>query len=273
MPQESSPGQAVKDIEAAMRAMDGYSAPSRSPGSSKRAVPSEPTKSAQAGSSVGNVERKGRKTGSAAPFYSRVLRFTAGTVIAIVLPFFVLVRTSVWLNQSYSVWPWLAVAAGMIVTAILLITYVAWIRWKVGSRVRFSKGVAKGALVLVGLFVGYSALYISAANVKTEQVRETYVALHPMLRMAVSTLIVIDGELVVTDGMRVAEDYERMGLTINEGSLHYRQQNGYVHAVDLRTRGRAEWKNVLMTIYFKITGFRTLRHTGTADHLHVSLPV
>jgi len=28
-----------------------------------------------------------------------------------------------------------------------------------------------------------------------------------------------------------------------------------------------------MTIYFKIAGFRSLRHTGTADHLHVSLPV
>jgi hypothetical protein len=45
-----------------------------------------------------------------------------------------------------------------------------------------------------------------------------------------------------------------------------------VHAVDLRTIGRAEWKNVLLNWYFRSMGFRTLRHVGTADHLHVSLP-
>ena len=64
-----------------------------------------------------------------------------------------------------------------------------------------------------------------------------------------------------------------MGLPVNESSLHFEQANGYVHALDLRTQGRAVWKNTASIWWFKLLGFRTLRHVGTADHLHVSLPV
>ncbi|MFV1981287.1 MAG: hypothetical protein ACC655_09060, partial [Rhodothermia bacterium] len=135
-------------------------------------------------------------------------------------------------------------------------------------------GVTRGLAILVAIYVGYTAMYISAANVKTDDVRATYTSLHPLLRLGVSTFMLADQEVVMTDAQRQPEDYARMGLPVNEGSLHFRQDgSGYVHAVDLRTNGRGEWKNFLMTLYFKIAGFRTLRHTGTADHLHVSLPV
>jgi len=42
--------------------------------------------------------------------------------------------------------------------------------------------------------------------------------------------------------------------------------------LDLRTIGRSERRNRLTAAYFQLMGFRTLRHLGTADHLHVSLP-
>jgi hypothetical protein len=64
-----------------------------------------------------------------------------------------------------------------------------------------------------------------------------------------------------------------MGLPPYERSLHLRQDDGYAHAVDLRTAGRSEWRNFLMRSYYRLMGFRTLRHVGTADHLHVSLPL
>ncbi len=66
---------------------------------------------------------------------------------------------------------------------------------------------------------------------------------------------------------------ERMGLQTMRRSLHYRQRDNYVHAVDLRTTGQSEWRNGLMPWYLQLVGFRTLRHVGTADHLHVSLPL
>jgi hypothetical protein len=32
-------------------------------------------------------------------------------------------------------------------------------------------------------------------------------------------------------------------------------------------------RNGLVRLYFEALGFRTLRHVGTADHLHVALPL
>jgi hypothetical protein len=64
-----------------------------------------------------------------------------------------------------------------------------------------------------------------------------------------------------------------MGLPVYESSLHYRQQDGYVHAMDLRTIGRSGFRNWATKSYFQLLGFRVIRHVGTADHFHISLPV
>ena len=73
------------------------------------------------------------------------------------------------------------------------------------------------------------------------------------------------------DMSRELDDYARMGLPPLDNSLHFPQSSGYVHAVDLRTVGRPAWKNWTTVVYFRVLGFRTLRHVGSADHLHVSL--
>jgi len=82
----------------------------------------------------------------------------------------------------------------------------------------------------------------------------------------------IDKEAVITDTNRVPEDYKRMGLKTNRSSLHYEQEDGYAYAIDLRVRGKSEIRNKLTQWYFDWMGFNTLRHGGSADHLHVSLP-
>ena len=41
---------------------------------------------------------------------------------------------------------------------------------------------------------------------------------------------------------------------------------------DVRTRYRSGLRNNLAQIYFEIIEFDTLRHSGSRDHLHVSLP-
>ena len=89
--------------------------------------------------------------------------------------------------------------------------------------------------------------------------------------VALSTIVLVDPDLVVTDMGRVPESYRRMGLPVNHRTKHYRQSDGWVHAVDLRTRGRGEIRNRVVQLYFWSMGFSTLRHVGTADHLHVQL--
>lgn len=235
----------------------------------------EPARAPRERSKVGRATALSTEapTRAKGPLHQRVITLLVGAVVAVMLPFYILLRLSVYLNQTYQVWSWVSIAGGMVATVLLLMLYAAWARWRIGSGFKFSKGVARGLMVLVAMYVGYTAMYISGANVKTEEVRETYTALHPLMRLGVSTFMLADGEVVMTDAERVPEDYAKMGLPLNEGSLHFKQESGYVHAMDLRTKGREEWKNFLMTIYFKAMGFRTLRHAGTADHLHVSLPL
>jgi hypothetical protein len=202
-----------------------------------------------------------------------VVRWICAVVAVSVLPFLVLVRLSVLLYSGYGVWPWISVLCGAVAAAAVLSVFALIVTRVLTGSFRTPRYLKR---VLVGLTVaycGYSALYVSAANVKTDDVRTAYASLHPSLRVALSTWMLADPKLVITDAERTVEDYARMGLRPNERSLHLTTSSGYVHAVDLRTIGRPEWRNFVTTIYFKVMGFRVRRHIGTADHLHVSLPV
>ena len=110
------------------------------------------------------------------------------------------------------------------------------------------------------------------ARLQSDAVRSEYGELHPLLRTSIATLLLVDDELLITDLSRRPEDYARMGLPTNSSSLHYPQEDGYVHAMDLHTREHSFLRNRLTQAYFEMLGFRTLRHVGTADHLHVALP-
>ena len=130
----------------------------------------------------------------------------------------------------------------------------------------------RGSLLVVACALLYALLTFSATNVVSPDVRATYTQLHPLLRVSLSTLLLIDSDLVVTDIARVPADYAVMDLPMNRESLHFEQSDGYVHAVDLRTRGRIPLRNWLLERALRGLGFDTLRHRGTADHLRVSLP-
>lgn len=119
-----------------------------------------------------------------------------------------------------------------------------------------------------------SLFYISKVNAKSPEIREVYRSMHPILRVAISSATLADGDLVITDIERISSDYFEMGLPVNPTSLHYKQpETGYVHAVDLRTNDRGMLRNYMLQFSLEVMGFQTLRHVGTADHLHVSLPV
>ena len=188
----------------------------------------------------------------------------------VALPFVVLVRGAVFFYEYGHVPAWLALSVSALLTIGLVTLYARELLRKFAGRPR-SLVLAKWvALPLVVFYCGFSLLYLSRVNAKPE-VRAYYRTVHPLLRLALSTWILVDDRLIVTDMRRAREDYARMGLPVNETSLHYRQADGWVHAVDLRTANRGWFRNRLVQFYFWGMGFNTLRHVGTADHLHVDV--
>lgn len=196
-----------------------------------------------------------------------------GLLIALIVPFFVLVRTSVYMYGVYEFNGWLALAIGVAATILLLTGYGLFFAYRYGKRLRIHKYVIRSIIVLVTAYTLYGALYYSSMNTKTDDINSYYRSLHPIMRVALTTITLANSNLIVTDIQREPEDYAQMGLPQKQHSLHYVQSDGYVHAVDLRTRGRAEWKNWLTRATFHLVGLQSIRHVGTADHLHVYLPL
>lgn len=203
----------------------------------------------------------------------RFLAVSAGIFALVVFPFFLLVRTSVYLMSAYGVSGWTALGGGAAATILLLIAYLHLLFRKIENKKLLLKYSLAGTSATVVGFCIFSLFYLSGVNTKSPEVRDLYRSMHPVLRVAVTTATLADGGLVITDIKRVPDDYGRMGLPVNHTSLHYRQENGYVYAVDLRTRDRGIIRNALLQASLELMGFRTLRHTGTADHLHVELTV
>lgn len=216
-----------------------------------------------------------KKTKRKLPLFLRVILFPFWLVLVIVLPFILLIRVSVFMYAQFDLNPWLCLAIGAVPTFILTFIYLNRITKAFSSKKKTTEGARKInlriAIVLVGGFVAYTVFFLSGNNAKTTQVKGEYHSVHPLLRTTVGTLAIFDRDMVITDMSRVPEDYQDMGLATKGRSLHYPQSDGYVHALDLRTNDRAEWRNTALLWYFELMGFNTLRHIGSGDHLHVSL--
>ena len=203
-------------------------------------------------------------------------RWGAGlTLLVLTVPVLIVVplRVAVAAYQNYQWAPALSLLAGMAVAWLGIIVLLSMGQRLILRRWRLGRWTRRVTLGLVVAWVGYGLVSLSAEHTKSEAVQTAYQQLHPLLRLATSTWVLVDADLMVTDAARSPADYARMGLPVNERSLHFPQPTGYVHALDLRTRGRPEWQNRLVVLYYRSMGFRTLRHVGTADHLHVSLAV
>lgn len=195
-------------------------------------------------------------------------------LLLLVLPFICLIRGAVFGHEYYELASWPAILVGMGITVFLLILYFSFIYGRITGKVGNAKSFKLRIFFAIFLVMGYSAyaiVYLADSNVKSPEIKRTYSSLHPILRLSISTVIFFDKSLLITDGKRQPEDYKKMGLKTKRQSLHYVQSDGYVHAVDIRTRRHGEFRNGLLKLYFKMMGFNTLRHVGTEDHLHISL--
>ena len=219
---------------------------------------------------AGGKTKSKRKKQRSFSFRLLLLRIVV-TLALLICPFIILVRGSVYLHLQTGLNHWIALSVAVVGATVFLLLVVFLVLRK--RAVSAFKSVSRISLFLVLTYCIYTLVYVSGANVKTEAIRSTYRSLHPLLRVGVSTLVTFNKSLVITDVAREPDDYRAMGLSKPSQSFHYPQEDGYVHAIDLRTIGRPEWKNFMVTSYFRLMGFKTLRHIGTADHLHVYLPL
>ncbi len=208
-------------------------------------------------------------------FKRKAIRFGLWALLILTLtifPFFLLIKTSIYLNIDQGLNGWVSLFGGIGATVAILLVYVVMLFRKVKNKKLIFRYGLGGVGALVGGFCLYGLLYVSSVNAKSDSVKEVYRSLHPILRVAVATTTLAEGDLVITDIKRSAEDYTKMGLPINQSSLHFPQPDGYVHAIDLRTKGHSEFRNFMLSNSLRLMGFKTLRHVGSADHLHISLP-
>lgn len=188
----------------------------------------------------------------------------------IALPFVVYVRASVFF-YDYGAGVLLAIAGAAALTIALVLMYAAALARQLRGRARL-RGVLRWiALPIVAAWCLSSLFYLARVNAKSDEVHAYFLSVHPILRVALSTVILVDPGLVITDMARTPSDYDRMGLPRNDRTMHYEQPDGWVHAIDLRTKSNGEIRNRAVQLYFEMMGFSTLRHVGTADHLHVQM--
>ena len=193
----------------------------------------------------------------------------------LLFPFILLIRGSVYFHTAYEWSPWLATLGGVGVTVLTIFLYLTvFQKMLFKSQSTTASDLKVRMIFAVILVLGYALhgiMFFSDANAKSKTVQKEFTSLHPLLRLSTSTILFLDSDLIMTDANRVPEDYRKMGLKSKKRSLHYKQNNGYVHAMDIRTNHRSELRNFLLKTYFDAMGFNTLRHGGTGDHLHVSL--
>ena len=192
-------------------------------------------------------------------------------IAALSLPFFVLVRGSMYAYQSLGWGTWSSIGLGVFGTLVVFSAYTTWLWRRVTGENRWPRIVQPILIAVVAGYSLYGLLYLSAGRAKSPDVQVDYASLHPLMRLGASTYFLFDSNAVVTNPERTAEDYLQMGLPISEASLHFKLEDRYVHAMDLRTVGRTPRRNRLTVAYFRIMGFRSLHQVASADHLHVSL--
>lgn len=197
------------------------------------------------------------------------------TLVSLTIPSTILLFPRLAVYYTYSSYkPFISLSLSFIIVLCIWLICFTGISFLLTGKFKTNRYVKRIMIFTLVGYVGYSTLFLSNAHIKNKAIKQTYLNLHPVLRVGLTTIILADTDLIITDTQRTKNDYKKLRLSPKERSHHFIQkETGFVHAVDIRTIGRSEWKNTLVQFGFKLMGFKTLRHTGTADHLHVYLPV
>src|SRR5256885_7405881 len=121
------------------------------------------------------------------PLARRALALAGKLTVLALLPFFVLVRGSVFLFTHRGAGAWLALAGGAVGTLVVVTGYAAWISHRLTGRVNVLALARRVALPLVLAYCAYALIYLSSGNAKSDQVRAYHGPPHPLLPVALST--------------------------------------------------------------------------------------
>ena len=192
--------------------------------------------------------------------------------IGVVASPIVLVRVQLAMIGRYPTADWPAVVAGLLAGGVVLALSSG-----IALRLRSPRRalILLVALPLVLLAAGCpSVTHFPRANFKTDDLRVEWYRLHPTLRVSLWIARLGEGDLVLTDVSREPSDYVQMGLSTPSWSRHFfSPRDGYVHAMDVRVTDAGDLRNWARQGVFLALGLRADRHGGTADHLHVSMPL
>jgi len=129
------------------------------------------------------------------------------------------------LHTSSNYLPLVCIIGGTLMTITILFVYLSFVHQvfiKGGEAISIRARLII-SLIVVMLYVLHGLFYISGSNMKSTGLRSEILDVHPVLRLAVSTLIHLDKDLIITDADRQPEDYRKMGLKTIKHSLHYKQ--------------------------------------------------
>lgn len=126
---------------------------------------------------------------------------------------------------------------------------------------------------LLFLVLGYyGTVHYPPHNFKTADTATEWTTLHPTFCLALWLVALEDRRMVLMGIARAPVEHRPVGLKTQGVSLHYLHVDGYAHAVDLRVSNVGETRNWARQGLFLLMGLEAIRHTGTADHLHLALP-
>lgn len=197
-----------------------------------------------------------------------MLLLPAGVVAALITA----VRVQLALLVRWPTAEFVAVAAGLIAAGVVLsLTLAIVVRLRSPRRGLALLTVLPALLLTAGCL---SVTHFPRSNFQSDEVRAEWHRLHPTMRVALWIARLGVGDLVLTDVARRPADYATMGLAPPSWSKHFLSPgDGYAHAIDLRVRDAGDLGNWARQGMFLAMGLKADRHGGTADHLHVSLPL
>ena len=147
-----------------------------------------------------------------------------GFIAILALPFLLFIRGAVWIHIHHRPGAYLSLVSSMILTSICLFLYFTFIYNKLFRKIGDRDSLFRRLIFSIGLVVAYGVyglITLSDANTKGQEVKQEYQSLHPILRLSISTLVLFDPDLIVTDASRMPEDYLKMGLKKKNQSLHF----------------------------------------------------
>ena len=158
--------QPVKDIEAALRDMEALA----KEGSGKRDAPKPSSKKDRAPQKKDRPQKmESKQPKKRVNPITWLFRTVFSLVILIILPFILLIRLTVYLHTAEALNIWLALAASIGATTLLLLIYGAIVQKRFTGTWNISKRKIQFFLVLVLLYYGKMANQYSNIHVKQQQ--------------------------------------------------------------------------------------------------------